>query len=368
MELRHDHDSTKRIKQPAKAKKSQSTPPTVDGSEYLPDRLSYSDTERRGDELLWPKNDPKGRTSPITLEDQIKFPDLPDQQPVVQKDSASSVTKIIDASIYKTLAEADIADAEERAGAKTKILDTGLYEAVARADHLNQPKSPKQYVLDSELRSLTDFRKDIKNAALTAISPRPQFSEDDIPVYLKYTLGEFVQKSTLEKDDAYVLSEFLQKDPKNPDIWAFINRVAPKLPDAQILKSNLDLLTPDLIQALLVVGSTEKVVLNHDTGKAESVYIVAGATLGSGTVGLVSEVFYALANQWKLKPCLFKVANDSENKGVLPAFKDEIKIAKRYLEKQSRISNKTTDPKLQKQKLMQKLKARGFRMDVIKKV
>lgn len=75
--------------------------------------------------------------------------------------------------------------------------------------------------------------------------------------------------------------------------------------------------------------------------------------------------YYAIKQKMLLKKLPNKQIEQAlENLSIA----DEIKIAKRYLEKQSRISNKTTDPKLQKQKLMQKLKARGFRMDVIKKV
>ncbi len=240
-------------------------------------------------------------------------------------------TQITDQGIYTRVIKAEQQNAE-----LTRVVDASLYSGIAKKDFEETTKVYDTPVTKTSQGPIVDEIEAGKtptwsintsghSAQQTAISSLPLFPQDEIPVHVEYSLEDFLQKEQLNKDDAYILYEFLQQDINNKDLWDFILRVAPKTADALILKHNLNLLSPALLQALLVVGSTEKQVRTEE-GTVETLYIATVGQLGQGSVGIVSHAFYAHPNDWRLHKCLLKTPLKPHS-GSGAAFHDEVEMA-----------------------------------------
>ena len=184
-----------------------------------------------------------------------------------------------------------------------------------------------------------ELAKEVQKAtAELASSPTPQFPEDDITVTIEMPLNVFLEKNKLEGDDAYLLHEFLKKDSTNVELWDFIVRISPKPVDALILKRSLDLLSPELIHALLVVGSKRERFIDEKTGKSQNIFVIKGAKFADGGISTVSDAYYAFEDNLHLTPCLYKtafgleVAVEEFHAEKQAAFKDELAIS-RYAKK-----------------------------------
>lgn len=278
----------------------------------------------------------KARTQPLQKNTVDNFGDVFQADEPTRVRNFDEPTRVIDQDIYAR----SIGD-DQQTAELTKVVDAGLYSGIAKKDFEETTKVYDAPVTKTSQGPIVDKMEDGKtptwsintsghSAQQTAISSLPLFPQDEISVHVEYSLEDFLQKEQLEKDDAYILYEFLQQDLNNKDLWDFILRVAPKTADALILKHNLNLLSPALIQALLVVGSAEKQVRTEE-GKVETLYIATVGQLGQGSTGVVSHAFYAHPNNWQMHKCLLKTPLKPHG-GSGAAFHDEVEMA-RHIQK-----------------------------------
>ncbi len=151
--------------------------------------------------------------------------------------------------------------------------------------------------------------------------------EIDLSEFEDLSLEEFLKKDQLTDKDAYLLNDFLKKDPQNIKLWEFIQKIAPRQIDYDLFWQNFDLLSPIFIQALLVNGSFTETTLDKVTNKEKRVYLVSLDKLTQGGVGLITKSYYCEEDNLKLEPVLVKTAlGDFSSQ---QAFDDELEMAQR---------------------------------------
>lgn len=164
-------------------------------------------------------------------------------------------------------------------------------------------------------------------------------SDSENPVTVEISLEEFLAKENLENEDPYLLYEFLKDDLENPAIWAFIEKVAPKPADVILLRRNLNFLSPQFIQALLVAGSFRQNFIDPN-GHRNSIFLVMGAELNKGGLGQVSTTLYAFEDDLELKSGLAKTALEAIDAQAV--FQDELIVAR---EIKHLLDNNQDDPR-----------------------
>lgn len=221
---------------------------------------------------------------------------------------------------------------------------TALSQAVREGLHENLPTDEGPVIEYQEItsdQSITGFRE-YDDRPPASLSPEqaelikkgrtadslifPDLANEEVPVYEEITLESFLQKNRLEGNDAFLLYEFFKDDLDNVEIWAFIEKVAPKPADALLLKNNLEYLSPQFIHSLLVTGSSREHFMD-ERGYRNSIFTIKGAQLSKGGLGMVSNVLYAFEDDLQLRPALAKTALDSPD--AQGALQDEVEMARK---------------------------------------
>jgi hypothetical protein len=237
----------------------------------------------------------------------------------------------------------------------TQTVQQDVEKSMARPIHFEE--TPSIEISEEESSELTgdqwQSKRELKEMRAAESQQNPESIEVDVsefdqsssemieaPEIEEITLEAFLTKEKLDEADAYVLYELFKNDRKNPDIWAFIERIAPKPADFELFKHNINLLSPQFIHALLAVGSYRQHYFDEKRQYQNSIFLLMGTQLNKGGLGQVSSTLYAFEHDLKLKPALVKTSLEAPEAQAV--FQDEIVVARQI---KHLLENNAEDPR-----------------------
>jgi hypothetical protein len=140
-----------------------------------------------------------------------------------------------------------------------------------------------------------------------------QFDETEIPEIPDVELEDYLSTATMRGwSDAYILFKLLLLQRENKKLWQYIEKVAPTPSDFIIFRNNLDLLSPQFIQTVLVIGGIHENYMDTETGRVQEFHIYSGIQMNKSLMSEIVHVMYATEPEYKLREYLGKTHLDDK--------------------------------------------------------
>ncbi len=140
-------------------------------------------------------------------------------------------------------------------------------------------------------------------------------------------IDQFITKESLSPTDVCDLYFLFKQEPSNPKLWRFVNKLVKKPIDFELFFRNFDLLSPQFIQSLIVIGSYSEKRKDTLSGEEKTVYIVRMNEFKRGGMGIIYNVYYCEEKNLALNPVLLKTS--LEDRISKAYFLEELQVAKK---------------------------------------
>ena len=152
--------------------------------------------------------------------------------------------------------------------------------------------------------------------------PSDTYGEYDLLPTEELTISEFVQKKSLHSNDMDALLNHLQNNFNYQPLWQFINKMARDPYDVAIIKRNINIMTTGLLNSILLLSAVRHDYFDEDLDQDRQVLVYAGPEMGSGTIGVVNNIYYCYDDSLELREGLYKSVNKSD-----PAKPEQVQMA-----------------------------------------
>lgn len=184
------------------------------------------------------------------------------------------------------------------------------HHSKTQPEYVIKTKSPKPHFLERQEGAIEDLTINYQELANKNIN-----------------IDHFITKESLSPTDVCDLYFLFKKEPSNPKLWNFVNKLVKKPIDFELFFRNFDLLSPQFIQSLIVIGSYSETKIDTVSGEEKTVHIVRMNEFKRGGMGIIYNVYYCDETNLALNPVLLKTSLDDTTSKVY--FSEELYLAKK---------------------------------------